>query len=234
MLEDLHIGAHVLGRDKKRLGDLTRIVINRADASVSHLVVDPGLVESGNLLAPGGWEKPRERVLPVELIASVTPDTITLSCDEPSFLSQSLFEQKQYADVEPEAGADADKPAHWWSRFQMGQVVNYIASGWGLGAAPYVAPETITYNMSPTSVEIATGTPVWRREPRKRLGTLRDVILDPQTERVVAYVIERHSGLASDLVELPLTAVAAIEDDEIYTDLTDEQVDALAEHEQDE
>ena len=234
MLEDLHIGAHVLGRDNKRLGTLTRIVINRTDATVSHLVVDPGLAESGNLLAPGGWEKPRERVLPIELVAAVTPDTLTLTCDETSFLSQSLFEQKQYAEVAPEPELDAGKPGHWWSRFQVGQVVNYIASGWGLGAAPYVAPESITYNMSADSAEIATGTPVWRREPHKRLGTVRDVILDPHTERVVAYVIERHSGLASDLVELPVTAIAAIENDEIYTDLTDEQADTLKEYDQDE
>lgn len=232
MLEDLHIGSHVLGRDKKRLGTLTRIVIHGANATVSHLVVDPGLAESGNLLAPGGWEKPRERVLPVELIASVTPEAVALTCDEPSFLNQPLFEQKQFADVEPEQ--DDAKPAHWWSRFQMGQVVNYIASGWGLGAAPYVPPESITFNMSPGSAEIAKGASVWRREPRKRLGAIRDIIFDPHTERVVAYVMERHSGLGSDLVELPVTAVAAIVDEEIFTDLTDKQVDALKEHQREE
>lgn len=229
MLENLHIGAHVVGRDNKRLGALTRIVIDRSDGTVSHLVVDPGLAESGNLLAPGGWEKPRERVLPVELIASVSSENLTLTCDEPSFLSQPLFEQKQYADVQPEE-QDTDKPAHWWSRFQVGQVVNYVASGWGLGAAPYVAPETITYNMEPNSAEIAKGTPVWRREPHARLGTVRDVIVDVATERVVAYVMELHAGLASDLVELPVSAITGIENDEIYTDLTDEQVDALKEY----
>ncbi|HEV2403883.1 MAG TPA: PRC-barrel domain-containing protein, partial [Ktedonobacterales bacterium] len=101
MIEDLRIGAHVIGRDDKRLGTLTRIVIERADPRVTHLVVDPGLAESGNLLSPGGWEKPRERVVPVELIASTEPDAIHLTCDEPSFLTQALFEQVQYSDAEP-------------------------------------------------------------------------------------------------------------------------------------
>ena len=228
MLEDLHIGAHVIGRDEKRLGTLTRIVIERDAGRVTHLVVDPGLAESGNLLAPGGWEKPRERVLPVELIKSDTPETITLTCDEPSFLSLPLFEQKQYAEVEPGQEEGASKP--WWSRFQVGQVVNFIASGWGLGAAPYVAPETITYNMSATAAEIGSGTPVWRREPHERVGTVRDVLLDQQTQCIVGYLVERHSGLGGVLVELPISAITAIENDEIYTSLTDEQVENLNVH----
>lgn len=228
MLEDLHIGAHVIGRDERRLGTLTRIVIERGDGRVSHLVVDPGLAESGNLLAPGGWEKPRERVVPIELVASVSPDALHLTCDEPSFLSQALFEQKHFADVEPEP--EPEERAHWWSRFQVGQLVNYIASGWGLGAAPYVPPETITYNMGPSAAEIETGTPVWRREPHERLGTVRDIILDQQTQRVAGYVVERHARL----VTLPASAVSAIEDDEIYTSLTDAEVDALKPYARDE
>jgi sporulation protein YlmC with PRC-barrel domain len=228
MLEDLHIGASVLGSDEKRLGKLTRVVIGRTDATVSHLVIDPGLAESGNLLAPGGWEKPRERVLPIDLVVAVTPETITLTCDEPAFLSQPLFEHKEFTDVEPEQYAD--KPAHWWSRYRVGELINLVSSSWGLGAAPYVPPEKITYSMSPNAAEIGSETPVWRRDPHKRLGTVRDVIVDPQTEHVVAYVMERHSGLGGELVELPITAIATIEDGEVYSALTDEQVAGLKEY----
>lgn len=232
MIEDLRIGAHVIGRDDKRLGTLTRIVIERADPRVTHLVVDPGLAESGNLLSPGGWEKPRERVVPVELIASTEPDAIHLTCDEPSFLTQALFEQVQYSDAEPNQ-AD-DQPAHWWSRFQLGQVVNYISSGWGLGAAPYVAPETITYNESASASEIEEGTAIWRGQPPERVGTVTHVLLDQETQRVTGYVIRRHSGLAGELAVLPVAGITSIEDDAVFTALTDEQLDHLAPYEHDE
>lgn len=232
MLEDLRIGAHVVGRDDKRLGALTRIVIERDDPRVTHLVVDPGLAESGNLFSPGGWEKPRERVVPVELIASTASDVIRLTCDEPSFLSQALFEQVRFSEVEP--SQEVDQPAHWWSRFQIGQVVNYISSGWGLGAAPYVGPETITYNESASASEIEEGTAIWRGEPPERVGTVTHVLLDKQTQRVASYVIRRHGGLAGELVLLPVAAIASIEDDAVFTALTDEQLDHLAPYEHDE
>jgi sporulation protein YlmC with PRC-barrel domain len=232
MVEDLRIGAHVIGSDDKRLGTLTRIVIERADPRVTHLVVDPGLAESGNLLSPGGWEKPRERVVPVELIASTEPDAIHLTCDEPSFLSQSLFEEVQFSDAEPSQAAE--QPGHWWSRFQLGQVVNYISSGWGLGAAPYVGPETITYNESAGASEIEEGTAIWRGQPPERVGTVTHVLLDQETQRVTSYVIRRHGGLAGELAILPVAGIASIEDDAVFTALTDEQLDHLAPYEHDE
>src|SRR5258706_15982072 len=92
MLEDLHIGTDVMGSDGSRLGTLTRIVIERDNGAVTHLVVDPGLVESGNLLAPGGWEKPREREVPVSMLVSADDKHVTLSCDEEAFQQQPLFE----------------------------------------------------------------------------------------------------------------------------------------------
>ncbi|MGH2485889.1 MAG: PRC-barrel domain-containing protein, partial [Ktedonobacterales bacterium] len=232
MLEDLRIGAHVTGSDDKRLGTLTRIVIERADPRVTHLVVDPGLAESGNMLSPGGWEKPRERVVPVELITSTTPEAIRLTCDEPYFLSQALFEQVQFNDAEP--SKTYDQPAHWWSRFQLEQVVNYISSGWGLGAAPYVGPETITYNESAGSSEIEEGTAIWRGQPPERVGTVTHVLLDNETQRVTSYVIRRHGGLAGELIVFPVSAIASIDDDAVFTALTDEQLEHLAPYEHDE
>jgi hypothetical protein len=143
-----------------------------------------------------------------------------------------LFEEVQFSDAEPSQAAE--QPGHWWSRFQLGQVVNYISSGWGLGAAPYVGPETITYNESAGASEIEEGTAIWRGQPPERVGTVTHVLLDQETQRVTSYVIRRHGGLAGELALLPVAGIASIEDDAVFTALTDEQLDRLAPYEHDE
>src|SRR5262245_690067 len=101
MLEELHIGVAVSGDDGHRLGTLQRIVVARDDYRVTHLVVDPGLRESGNLLAPGGWDRPRARILSVSLVAAAAPDHLLLSCDEATFRQLPLFEQEAYVEAPP-------------------------------------------------------------------------------------------------------------------------------------
>src|SRR5262249_39936708 len=146
-----------------RLGTLQRVVVERDAYHVTHLVVDPGLRESGNFLAPGGWDKPRARILPVSLVAKATPNQLVLSCDEAAFRRLPLFEQEAYADAPPPAGR----------RFRLGDLVNYIASAAGVGAAPYEpSTEEIMFNEPEGSVEIAEGTPVWRQQPHDEIGTI--------------------------------------------------------------
>ena len=218
MLEDLHIGVPVTGSDGNHLGTLTRIVIKRADGAVTHLVVDPGLVESGNLLAPGGWEKPRERVVPLSLLVDASDERVTLSCDEASFQQQPLFEQQSYADHDQ---LDSVPP-----RFRLGDLINYIASAAGIGAAPYEGPRVIQYNEPTGAAEIAEGTPVWRREPHEEIGVVERVLFDAQTQRVSGLVLRR-SGLVHHHVVLPLKAIADIDDEVVHVTLSDAELDAL-------
>src|SRR5260221_14196541 len=92
MLQDLHIGAPVLARDGRTLGELARVVVDPGH-QVTHLVVDPGLVESGNLLEAGGGEKARGRVRPVELVERAGPAHNQLSCDEAQLRAPPPFER---------------------------------------------------------------------------------------------------------------------------------------------
>src|SRR5258708_24481296 len=204
MLQDLHIGAPVLARDGRTLGELARVVVDPGH-QVTHLVVDPGLVESGNLLEAGGWEKPRERGLPVALVEHVGPERIQLSLDEAEFQAQPLFERREYhALAVTDAAAQPDQ-AHWWSRLRRGGLVNYVASGFGLGAAPYIAPADITYNESPGSMSIGEGTPVWRQEPHEHLGEVERVLTAGDSATITALVLRRQ-GLRGEHVARPIAA----------------------------
>jgi sporulation protein YlmC with PRC-barrel domain len=239
-LEDLRIDAHVQGRDGKRLGKLQRIVIAEADQRVTHLVVDPGLLASGNTLAPGGWEKPRARLVPIALLTAATADGVTLDVDQASFDTYPIFEQERATVVAPPAdlAASPDR-AHWWSPANLGAVINYVSSMVG---APYLSPDAgVPYDETPGEAEIVSGTAVWRRSPvasdatdaaphrfeETEIGVVERALVDAQTNRVSALVMRR-KGLGGQLVILPMVAVADLEDDLVHVTLTDAEVDALA------
>lgn len=225
MLEDLRIGVHVNGSDGERLGKLSRIVIDRSDSQVTHLVVDPGLAESGNLLAAGGWEKPRERIVPVSLVVSAGEDALALSCDAATFAQLPLFEHKQFTEADVPAATGSERP--WQSRYELGELLNFVASGWGLGAAPYIAPADISFNETADSAAIAEGTPVWRVKPHDEIGHVDRVLADAESQRVTGLVIRR-KGIFSHRVILPMEQVAGVDDGVVHITLTDQQLDALA------
>lgn len=224
MVEDLRIGVAVTGSDAKNLGKLTRIVIDRADGQVTHLVVDPGLLESGNALAPGGWEQPRERVVPIAMVVSAGERGVALTCDEDAFKQQPLFERKQFTEADAPAATGPTGP--WQSRYELGEVLNYVSAGWGLGAAPYIPPADVSLNETPQSAAIAEGTSVWRVEPHDEVGHVDRVLADAQTQRVSALVVRR-KGLLAHRVILPLEQVASIDDGVVHVTLDDQQLDAL-------
>ncbi len=226
MLDDMHIGAAIVGRDGRRLGTLKRVVVERGTHQVTHIVIDPGLVESGNLLAPGGWERPRERVVPLALVTAAGRHQITVACDEAGLRQQPLFEHETYVPAETQAGASGP-------RFRAGDLVNYIASAAGVGAAPYEPPISIQFNEPPDSSEIAEGTPVWRLEPHEEIGEVDHVLLDGATHRVTAIVLRR-KGLHRQRVVLPIGAVTSIEDGVVHAALDDAALGALARYQPEE
>lgn len=226
MLENLHIGAEVIGNDSQRLGTLKRIVIERADDRVTHIVVDPGLVESGNLLAPGGWEKPRERLVSVASIAEANEEHIRLALDEASFRKLPLFESEQHIEVETPDEAEQQRHESWRSRFRLGDLVNYIAAGWGVGAAPYQPPSEVRFNEARGSAEISEDTPVWRLNPHEEVGDVERVLIAPETQRASALVIRR-KGIGSQRLVLPIAEVRDVDDGVVHIVLSDAQLDAL-------
>lgn len=222
MLEDLHIGVAVRGSDGRHLGTLKRIVVAREGSRVTHVVVEEGLIESGNALAPGGWEKPRGRVVPVELVAHAGDHELTLACDEPAFKSYPLFEEEHAIPVE--AAGPAGASPH--ERFEAGELIRYISSAAGAGGAPYLPPESVTYDERPGEAEIGEGTPVWRREPHEEVGEVVRVLADPATQRVAALVVKRKGIFGPSLI-LPIAAVGDVEDGVVHITLSRSEVEAL-------
>ncbi|HEX9414229.1 MAG TPA: PRC-barrel domain-containing protein [Ktedonobacterales bacterium] len=216
MLEDLHIGVPVSGANGAHLGTLSRVIVDAKSEQVVGIVVDPGLVASGNLLAPGGWERPRERVVPIALLASADKHGIHMTCDEATFGQLALFEREQATTVASEGVG---------GRFELGQLVSYAASEFGLGGAPYAPPMEITHAEPVTAGAIAEHTPVWRLVPHEHIGDVERVLVDAQTQRVSGLVL--HRGFLRHRVLLPVSAIASIEDGVVHARLSDAELENL-------
>ncbi len=200
-------------------------MLGRDKQHVTHIVVDPGLLESGNLLAPGGWEKPRARVIPVSAIKSVGTESIALSLDQQKFDSEPFFEQEFYVNAEDpqtgEMGGTEEKP-----RFRLGELIHYIATAAGLGAAPFEPDTEIGFRKSGDSAEITAGTPVWRREPHEEIGVIEHVLVDAETEKITAFVFHQ-KGRAGKLLELPVESVSDVEDGVVHVTLGNDELARL-------
>jgi sporulation protein YlmC with PRC-barrel domain len=224
MIEQLRIGAHVFSSDGKQVGSLSRIVVSGADLMVTELVVDPG-PHLSEALEPGGLDKSRDRAVPVALARQVTEDGIILSCDTVAFARLPLFERRQYVEAPVEAGH---------SRFRVGEVLNYLASTFGLGAAPYLPDtEEITFDLAPGSDALPEDAPVWRNAPHEEIGVVERTLADSTTQRVTGLVIRRKS-IDDRLVVVPASAITTVEDGVAHVDLTDEELDHLPLYKDDE
>jgi hypothetical protein len=154
------------------------------------------------------------------MITAASDRRLTLSCDEASFHTLPLFEHEQAIPV------PADEPVARPSRFRLGELIRYISSAAGLGGAPYLPPEAVTFSEPTGDAEIADGTAVWRREPHEEVGEVERVLLDDATGRIAA-VVMRRTGLRGQRVLLPAASIADIEDGVVHVTLTDADLDAL-------
>lgn len=216
MIERLRIGAHVFDRNHKQVGTLSRIVVTGQDLIVSGLVVDPG-AHLGNLLAPGSLDKLRDRSVPIDQAQIHADGSIALTCDAATFAALPLFERHHYEDMPVE-------PGH--SRFRVGELVNYLASTFGLGAAPYSPDnEEITFDMSADSAAIPAHAIVWRVDTKEKIGEVERTLADAETQRVIGLVIRRDSDDA--LVIAPAECIVSFDDNIAHVSLSDEEYDSL-------
>lgn len=227
MIEKLRIGAPVYTNDGERAGSLERIVVSSAETGgerrVTSLVVDPGFHDLGDLFSPGSVEKPRARTVPIDLATTIEEDGVRLSCDAAAFEALPLFERREYVATPVESNG---------RRFRWGDIINYAAAAFGLGAAPYMAgTESTTFNESAGSASLPARAPVWRVEPHEEIGQIERTLVDSETDRVTGFVLRRER-MDETQVTLPVEAISSIEDGVAHVSLTDAELDQLEPYEE--
>src|ERR687888_571061 len=87
MVQSLKLGLSVVTSDARHAGTLHRVVIDEPTRTVTAIAVERPLIESGNLLKPGGWEKPRDVRVPIDVVAAADEHELRLSLAEKDFLA---------------------------------------------------------------------------------------------------------------------------------------------------
>lgn len=217
--ESIRAGVDVYSRDGKKLGTLKRVVLNRTDLGLTHVVVDIGFLRSGQPIWEGGFGLEYDRVVPVGQVESADEHSLRLRLTAQEFgqapeYSEERFEQPQ--DLTP-------------NEFDIPDVVNraHALAGMVGNTAAFWTVEKL--NRPVGSVDIKENTDVWRQEPHHKLGDVARVLLDPETGQVKAFVIRRGFILKRDVI-LPVRYICELFDDLIRVNISDAELDQLREY----
>lgn len=214
-LEDLKIGANVFSQDGHKLGTLSKFVVTEGALTLTHVVVDTGILRSGEPLWKGGWGLSHDRVLPLAALVGATSDRATLSMTADDFKEHSVDYEEEYFEAMP----DLD------SGFDLGDVAR-IASSIPGEPGPWIMLERRA--LAPGEVEIPKDAPVWRLNPHTKIGEVERVVFDEGTAAVVDLVIRRGHLFAKDVL-LPVAFIVEVVAGIVRVDIDDAALNGLAE-----
>jgi len=209
-LEDAREGADVISSDGHKLGKLSRVVVKEDTLEITHLVVDPGLLHSGESLWAGGWGNPHERTIPVGVLEDETHDPINITMSAAEFRDLSVKYDRVYTKPDPSV---------------ISAIVNSIPGGLG----PNVSFDVMT--KEPDEVDIKEGSPVWRLKPHQKIGEVERVLFNEETLRIQALVLRRGHIFDHHEVVLParyIVEVIEILQGVVRVAITDDELRSLA------
>lgn len=216
-LEELRPGVSVTSRDDHKLGTLNRFIINKESGKLTHITVDTGIFRSGEALWKGGWGMSHDRILPLAVVASAASDELrlTMSADEFKELSADYIAEyfEPIPDVEP-------------GRPDLSDVARIVTSIPG-EPGPIMLFEARA--QAPDETEIKKDSPVWRLSPHQKIGEVEGLIFDEDTQKVTALVVKRGFVFTKEVV-LPIERVLEVVADVVRVDMTDADLETLAEH----
>jgi sporulation protein YlmC with PRC-barrel domain len=217
--EDLRHGVDVVSADGHKLGSLSRVVVQKDTLTITHIVVDTGILRSGTPLWEGGWGLGHDRVVPFGALARVTAEAAHLTMKADEFRDLSIdYDTKQLQPL-PDA-----KPGQL-DASDLQRVAMSIPGEPGA----YVLSDV--FAKAPDEVDIRKDSAVWRLNPHEKIGEVERVEYDGATKKVTQLVIRRGHFFSKDVI-LPVSyivEVVEILEGVVRVDITDEQLEALAE-----
>jgi sporulation protein YlmC with PRC-barrel domain len=218
---DLHAGADVFSSDGRKLGTLSRVVVNKDTLKLTHVVIDTGILRSGKPLWEGGWSLPHDRVVPLGALRHAASDRIELTMSADEFREHSH-------DYDTEIFQPVPDPSP--GRLDLADLKQFILSfPQSIPGEPGPSVVFDATRRAPDEVDIKKDTPVWRLNPHQKIGEVERIIFDRPTRKISSLVIRRGFLFTYDVV-LPAKYIADVfetPDGLVLVDMTDEDVDAL-------
>lgn len=204
------IGTAVSGSDGA-IGKVTRVVVDPVGRVVTHLIVEPGHGTGPN------------RLVPLSLVASATPDEVRLNCTEAAFGELDVAEETQFAP------GVADVPG-----YGPGDVLNWpyyslALEGGGFGPAGVggALPLAVTYDKVPLGeVAVRRGEHVHASDGE--IGRVQGLVIDASDHHVTHVLLQEGHLWGRKDVAIPIGSVAGV-DDGIRLKITKQDVQDLPE-----
>ena len=214
-LEDLRIGADVVSSEGHKLGKLSKFVVREGEHRLTHVVVDTGILRSGEPLWKGGWGLSHDRVIPLLAVEHATSDTVTLTMAADDFRDHSVDYEEEYFEAMPDIQRGA---------VDVGDVARFASSIPG-EPGPWIMLDRRA--LAPGDVEIPRDAPVWRLKPHEKVGEVERVLISDGGE-IEGIVIKRGFIFTKEVV-LPVHAIVEIVAGIVRVDLDEDALKGLPE-----
>jgi uncharacterized membrane protein/sporulation protein YlmC with PRC-barrel domain len=180
-------------------GKSVSVIVNPATRKVTYIVVqDKSFLD------------PDQRLVPVDQIDEVKPQKIRLACSKADLSGMEPFIERHFVeDV-------YDDPAYWYAVGDM-----YLE--------PYVTPiaPLVEEVERVPSGQLAVRRGTWVEATDGHVGTVGELVFDPESEQVTHFVLEEGHLWGKKEVTLPLSAIDRIAEDTIYLKLDKGAVEQL-------
>ena len=216
-LEDLRPGVSVTSRDGHKLGTLSRFVITKDSHRLTHIVVDTGILRSGEALWKGGWGLNHDRVIPVGVLEHADSDEVRLTMTAEEFRDLSVdYIEEGFRHIPDDMPGRPDSS-------DLQRLARSIPGEPG----PFFVYETVA--TPPGEIDIKKDSPVWRLSPHEKIGEVEGLTFDEDTGKVQSLVLHRGRIFGKKLV-LPLDYVVEVVADIVRVDITDDELKRLQEY----
>jgi len=187
-LEDLRLHADVLSRDGHKLGSLSKFVFDTETMRVTHIVVDTGILRSGEALWKGGWGLSHDRLVPIGAVEDATSDAVRITMSAEEFKDHAQDYAEEYFVQTPDAVKGAPDLSD----------VRRLAMSLPGEPGPYLMG--MTRRLDAGEAAVPDDAPVWRLNPHQKIGEVERVIYDEVTKQLRALVIRRGFLFSKDVV----------------------------------
>lgn len=213
MEQPLRFGVSVVTTDGRDVGSLYRVIVDTTTAVVTAITVRRRLLESGDLLKPGGWDRPRDLRVSIDAVTGADETEARVSLSEDEFLAQQPYITAEGADP-----ATSQPP-----RVEVEEIATQVSAA--LGGNYAASRDEVEYRTA-SERHVSHETLVWERDPHTHVGDLDAVLMDDVNNRITGLVV-RQGVLFSHDVLVPGNYYADLDDDLIHIDIPSGDIHAL-------
>jgi uncharacterized protein YrrD len=212
-------GVDVYSSDNEKIGSLDRVVMDPKSKEVTHIVVKEGFLFT------------EDKVVPMDLVGSVTEERISLQGSKEHLDELPEFEETHYVrphdtTSDSEVSADTSDPVYWYPP------VDLSMGGYGRYPVAFFPQslyvQKIEKNIPDGTIALAQGAKVVA-EDGEHVGNIETLITDPKDDRVIHMVIS--SGLLlKERKVIPATWIDTVSDEEVRLSVDSHLLERLPEY----